>query len=384
MSGKRDDHRHRFYCNMLKTIPLFWPGWLGKMVLVLDEESEKDHAFGETLLNQTKEHFPNQTFQVKYEPLPKDPLVLTYPGQLNPPGYNRQLWSSFFIDLYTNDEVIAWLDSDSPFNFPVTISTIKANGKVRILSSECAMKVDWGESWAKTTKLAIGMPQVADFMTYFPVYIYRDTFTHCRDHILKNFNTSNFEEAYQQFHETSNALSPVNVIISYAWFFEKDRYDWNIEMCSDLSVYNNSLPEGHKIQKNDTVNGNRLLAQPQTAYHGPLNAQDYYAKLIPISYCLSISEAAKSEDMCIKYSRLDLNRLFNLFKSDMHSLKERLNIPHPCIGNHTQYCLKILKRHVKNVGDEIKDNKRRMTWEDVTTVDSIARILGVNCPPQPV
>ncbi|XP_046853991.1 uncharacterized protein LOC124447146 [Xenia sp. Carnegie-2017] len=305
MSGKRDDHRHRFYCNMLKTIPLFWPGWMGKMVLVLDNESEEDHTFGETLLNQTKKHFPNQTFKVEYEPLPKDPLVLTYPGQLNLPGYNRQLWNSFFIDLYADDEVIAWLDSDSPFIFPVTLLTIKPNGKVRILGSECAMKVAWGESWAKTTKLAIGLPQVADFMTYFPVYIYRNTFTHCREHILKNFNTSNFEEAYQQFHETSNFLSPVNVIISYAWFFEKDRYDWNIGVCSDLNVYN----------------------------------------------------------------------------SHMNGLLERLFILYPCIGNHTHYYLDVLERHIKKVGVEIKENKRRTTWDDVTTVDSIARKTGVNSSP---
>ncbi|XP_046852229.1 uncharacterized protein LOC124445553 [Xenia sp. Carnegie-2017] len=385
LSGKRQEHKKRFYCNMLKTIPLFWPGWLGKMVLILDKESKKDHAFGETLLNQTKEHFPHQAFKIDYERLPKDPKVLTFPGQKKSSGYNRQLWSSFFIDLYTDDEVIAWLDSDSPFVLPVTMSTITPHGKVRVLGTECTMPIGWVQSWAKSTEMAIGFPQVADFMTYFPVYIYRDTFTHCREHILKKFKTDNFEEAFKKFHHTGTGyISPVSVIFSYAWFFEKDRYDWNIKMCNNLDEYNKRLPEGHKILQNDIINENKLLTQPQTAYHGPLNAQDYYAKLIPISYCLSISEAGRSEDMCKKYSRSDLNRLFNLFKSDMHSIKERLNIPHPCIGNHTQYCLSILERHIKKVSVEIKENKRRMTWDDVTTVDSIARKTGVNCTPQPL
>ncbi|XP_046858013.1 LOW QUALITY PROTEIN: uncharacterized protein LOC124451447 [Xenia sp. Carnegie-2017] len=380
MSGKREDHKKRFYCNILKTVPLFWPGWLGKMVLVFDEESDEDHTFGKTLLNQIKEHFPRQTFKIEYEPLPKDPTVLTFPSQLKSPGYNRQLWSSFFIDLYSDDEVIAWLDSDSPFIFPVTMLTIKPNGKVRILGTDCTMQIGWVQSWAKTTEMAIGFPQLADFMTYFPVYMYRDTITHCREHILKNFKTDNFEEAFKNFYHTGTGyISPVSVILSYAWFFEKDRYEWDVEMCGDINVYNNRLPEGHRLQLNDIVNGNQLLRQPQTAYHGPLNTDSIYAKLIPISYCLSISEAGRKEDMC-KYSQSDLNRLFNVFKSDT----QRANPPHPCIGNHTQYCLDILKRHIKKVGVEIKKNKRRMTWDDVITVDSIAREIGVVCPLQPL
>jgi hypothetical protein len=42
-------------------------------------------------------------------------------------------WSSFLIDLYTNDDIIAWLDTDSPFLLPVTMPTIMTDGKVRIL-----------------------------------------------------------------------------------------------------------------------------------------------------------------------------------------------------------------------------------------------------------
>ena len=114
------------------------------------------------------------------------------------------------------------------------------------------MKIPRVRTWAHTTKMALGLPMVADFMTYFPVYIYRDTFTHCREYILKRFNTSNFEEAFKKSYHSAFLISPVNVVISYAWFFERDRYDWNLKICSELKLYNRRLPIGHKITPQDT------------------------------------------------------------------------------------------------------------------------------------
>ncbi|XP_046842832.1 uncharacterized protein LOC124436905 [Xenia sp. Carnegie-2017] len=382
MSGKRKDHKTRFYCNMLKTILIFWPGWLGKTVIVLDAESNEDYTFAATLLNQTTEHFPDHSFEMKYEALPIDPTVLRFPGQKKPSGYNRQLWSSFFMDLYTDDDVIAWLDSDSPFLLPVTMSTIMPNGRVRILGTDCTMGISWVKSWAKSTRKAIGWPQVADFMTYFPVYLYRDTITNCRNHILKTFQTNNFEEAFKKFYHTGTGLlSPVNVIISYAWFFENNRYEWKIELCNNLDQLNKRLPHSKNIMKESTVDESQLLTQPQTAYHGPLISKDFYANLIPISYCLSI-KFSRQENMCKKYSWSDVKQLFSLFKSDMHSV--RVEKQHPCVERKTQYCLEILKHHIKKVGVEIRENKRRMSWNDVTIVNSMAKSKGIICPRQPL
>ncbi|CAB4010078.1 Hypothetical predicted protein [Paramuricea clavata] len=379
MSTKRK-HLIRFYCNMLKTVVLFWPPSLGKMVIVLDQESEGDHRFAAQLGNQTREHFPSYIFDVRYEPLPRDGTVLDFPGKRNPPGYNRQLWSSFFIDLYTNDDIIAWLDTDSPFLLPVTMPTIMPNGKVKILGSTCTKDPSWVKSWAAVTEKAIGFPMVADFMTYFPAYIYRDTFTRCREHILKRFDTDNFEEAFKKFYHTGTGyICPVCVVISYAWYFEKDRYNWNIQTCGDVNTSNNGLPSGHKIQPEHVKD---VLTQPQTAYHGPLKADDFYAKAIPITFCLSQAAAGRKPAMCEKHPSSEINYLLNLFKADMHSIRK--NIPHPCTGNFTKSCLDILERHIEKIGGEIKTNSRRIEWEDFEKVDTLARVAGVTCPAHPV
>ena len=153
-----------------------------------------------------------------FESLPKDESVLNFEGSRRSPGYNRQLWSSFFIDLYTDERIVAWMDSDVAFLAPVTKATIFNGSRIRILGSECTMNIRWVRKWARITEMALGLPMVADFMTYFPVYIYRDTFTHCREYILKRFNTTNFEEAFHKIYHGGSSFSPVCVVISYAWF----------------------------------------------------------------------------------------------------------------------------------------------------------------------
>ena len=279
MASKLKKHRTRFYCDLFRTAVLFWPASFGKTVVVLDEESEQDHV----LSNQINQHFPDRKLEVAFESLPKDASVLKFKGTQNPRGYNRQLWSSFFIDLYTNDHIIAWMDTDVAFLAPVTKETIFNGSRIRILGSECSMKISWVQNWASVTEIALGLPMVADFMTYFPVYIYRNTFTHCREYILKRFNTSNFEEAFHKIYHGGNLISPVSVVISYAWFFERDRYDWNLKLCSELQSYNSRFPVGHKITPQDTED---ILSQPQTAFHVPYAKEPLFPSILS-SYGLS-------------------------------------------------------------------------------------------------
>ena len=106
MAGKLKEHRTRFYCDLFRTAVLFWPASFRRTVVVLDEELVEDHAYGNKLTSQIKQHFPDLKLEVAFESLPKDASVLTFKGSRKSPGYNRQLWSSFFTDLYTDDHII--------------------------------------------------------------------------------------------------------------------------------------------------------------------------------------------------------------------------------------------------------------------------------------
>ena len=264
MPGSVMEHRQRYYCDLFRTTVLYWPPSYGKTVLVLDDESGKDHEFADIVKKHARENFPDYKVEVKYEALPKDQSVLDFPSAPRGPGYNRQLWSSFFFDLYTNDPIIAWMDSDVAFVTPVTKSSIFNGTKLRVLGWDCTFHFTWVQEWALTTERALGLPYVADYMSFFPVYIYRDTFVRCRKHILKHLKVTNFEDAFKLFYHDRNMLSPVSVVLSYAWFFERSRYDWNMKLCTDLTEYNKKFPAGSKIRPEHLED---ILSEPQTAFH---------------------------------------------------------------------------------------------------------------------
>ena len=313
MAGKLKQHRTRFYCDLYRTAVLFWPASFGTTVVVLDEESVEDHVYANNLTSQIKQHFPDRKLEVAFESLPKDASILKFKGARKSPGYNRQLWSSFFIDLYTNDPIIAWMDTDVAFLAPVTKATIFNGSRIRFLGSElCSMKISWVKDWARVTEIALGLPMVADFMTYFPAYIYHNTFTRCREYILKRFNTSNFEETFQKIYHGTRYLSPVSIVISYAWFFERDRYDWNLKLCSELQSYNRRFPLRHKITPQDTED---ILSQPQTAFHVPYAKEPLFPNILS-SYCLSHEAAGNPQAMCSNHS-VSLADNFVLFYHDL-------------------------------------------------------------------
>ena len=369
MAATVPELRRRFYCVFLRLSVLFWPASLGKTVAVLDQENEEDHTFASTVLTHMKQHFPDRTFEVLYEPLPQDPIVLDFATSPKSPGYNRQLYSSFLIDLYTNDDIIAWMDADSGFVSPVTNKSIFNGTKVRVLGYDCTLIIGWVQLWARTTEKALGLPFIADFMTYFPVYIYRDTFTHWREHILRRFNTSNFEEAFKKFYRRE-FISPVSVVLSYAWYFERERYDWNLKLCTDLTEYNKRFPSEHIISPEHVV---ETLLIPQTAFH--VQHAQGVRQFVFNSYCLSQEAAGNDAEKCSNRTA-SLITNFALFNHDV----QRLGHPAPpCPKNREETCLQLLERNYNQIGLEIKQKTRKLDWKSVEIVEKVAKELKLQC-----
>ncbi|XP_022110768.1 uncharacterized protein LOC110990204 [Acanthaster planci] len=217
-----------FFCDTLRSAALFWSRKLGPISVILNEESAADHQFAGRL-RQLEGELGFQ-FDFLYEPLPNDPSILkSVRGQ----GYARQLWSSFFMDMYINASIVAWTDTDGMFTAPVTPDNIFNGQRLRVVTF-----TDWKEirkyAWEITTETAMGKTLVSNFMSYFPVYIWRDTITNCRNHVLKHMQVSSFEDAFRKLVDAPVGkmgvpFSPVNVILNYAYYFEHDRYDWHLD-----------------------------------------------------------------------------------------------------------------------------------------------------------
>ena len=169
-----------FFCDALRSAVLFWSPKLGPISVILNEESEADHRYADRL--RRLEHELGFQFNFMYEPFPNDTTILiSKRGQ----GYARQLWSSFFMDLYINESIVAWTDADAMFTTPVTPDNIFNGQRLRVVTYTIWRGVrGWG--WDKSTELALGKKLVSNFMSYFPIYMWRDTITNCRNYIVKH------------------------------------------------------------------------------------------------------------------------------------------------------------------------------------------------------
>ena len=149
-----------------------------------------------------------------------------------------QLYSSFIMDMYTVKPIIAWLDTDVIFTMPVVSErVINEKGQLRALGINQFKKFTWIDEWEHTAALALGFPLISDFMTYFPVFAYTDTIRNCRKFIMRRFGTQNFEEAFLKF--ATQCVSPVSIIMNYAYHFENERYEWHFDLAGvALNAYN--------------------------------------------------------------------------------------------------------------------------------------------------
>ena len=230
----------------------------------------------------------------------------------------------------------------------------------------------WVKQWAVSSERALGLPYVTDYMSYFPVYIYRDTFLHSREYIMKHLNVSDFEQAFRLFYFDGNWLSPVSVVLSYAWFFERDRYDWNMKLCTDLTEYNKRFPVGATIGPEHLED---ILSQPQAAFH--VRYREFLHANILISYCLSQEAAGTRLAVCEKHN-FSLSDNFYLLHHDLQRVKE---LPNICTGKNTDYCLQVLDCHYKEFGLKIKQNGRKLLWSNVVVVEKLGNEIGLTCKP---
>jgi hypothetical protein len=379
MSGTLAVHRYRFLCTLLRSTVLFWnEAYSSTLVLVLDDELESDHDFGEAVSQQLLHHefLPdwNVHLQVRYEKLPTNLDILSNQTGLEKqrPGYKRQLYSSFWSDTFVTDvqrrrmvdhkkndghgegdrdsdvdddddesddedTLLVFLDVDAMFLSPVTGPSIfddveeddpviarmmrKTNNtskqqqyrqahdqqqfltkyrRPRIYGANCSFGKDIVEKWRMTTRMAIGFPMVADFMTTFPVYIYASTIRNCRQFILQRMGTSNMEDAFAWLNPPTFAMSPICILLNYAWYYERHRYSWSFQICNNDWVDDSKhkmIPPQDRIvieeEDNDgirTIRSNVHIGQgtpwPQTAFHQPY-ARHLTNTTLEASYCLA-------------------------------------------------------------------------------------------------
>jgi hypothetical protein len=220
--------------NLCSTLNIFLNRDKYKFGIILDDESLEDHELGNKLLKDDK------TDYIYYEPLPDNHLKLFQALAWSEMrwGYDRQQWSTFYMDIFAQQDIIGVVDSDSTFTSYLTDEAIMTlDGKIKIKGIK-PLK-DW-EHWCielKNTFIFKDGSQYSndDFALKFkteyalmetnimPIFFWKETFINFRNYISDQFKMS-FDEAYKIF--SVKPYCQFNILANYALKFESDKYQF--------------------------------------------------------------------------------------------------------------------------------------------------------------
>ena len=290
----------RFYCWILRSAVVFWDvKRYGRILLILDGDTKDSNEKLTRALDGLKH--PYLDFRYVYEAPPKNKKEFeekTKRQSLRNYGYQVQLYSMFLMDLYTNSSVIAYTDTDAPFILPVGQSDIfSEEGKLKVIGIRTVIQ-GLDIQWLKATNNLLGLPMVFDFMSYFPVYLYPSSIKNCREFITKRLNVNTFEEAFLK--GSIHFVSSVNVILTYAFFYERDRYDWHLDIgeAETLAAFNIKY---FLMLHNSPIQPHDIQAKPHDTVHA-----SYYTRLrhhpLELAIChLQIKLGRNNAKICSQY-----------------------------------------------------------------------------------
>ena len=197
---------------LLHSMSVFWNATrFGRLIIILDDESLNDHILGNSL---EKEY---DWITVKYE----KPMSHIYHSG----GRSRSQWSNFWSDNYTDKEYIGIVDNDAIMVTLPTESDFFRDGKP-IIQAKLGIGGDaWWHKTPRSTQIALGLPEMARCMSYFPVIIKRKHFIMMRAHICKNAGRTDFDEVFQNF-SAPDEYSQFSIFCNYLWYFHRDEYEW--------------------------------------------------------------------------------------------------------------------------------------------------------------
>lgn len=207
-----------------------WPWEFWPVVFVFDRESSGDEDMAWSLIKRYP--FVN----VSYQSLPEDSDAL-FPGKFQgSKGYDRQQYDTFFLDLHTSADAIAIMDTDVTLSGFVMPEGIFAPGgrkedgghRIRIKGTQY---YEWHQ---QSTAEMIGKYSIGDFMCHFPIVFWRSTLANLRRHLARQSTNGSAEgtldDVWRRLARDHDGIySQFTVIGSYAWHYERDRYDWHIE-----------------------------------------------------------------------------------------------------------------------------------------------------------
>ena len=190
--------------------------------------------------------------------------------------YEFQQWATFYLDTYADKyakmhglqspPILAIIDADAQLQTLATPQSIfpEYNHSNIVFKQKLNIKLEDSDFKLRAHGLAMGLfseathlllnrSQVANFMVTFPVYVYKTTLANLRQYVSKLHNKT-FDAAFEEtMIKSPSYYSQFAIILTYAYWFEHDRYSFHIQSprntLVDLLTTQNSVPHNSFILK---------------------------------------------------------------------------------------------------------------------------------------
>ncbi len=315
--GDEQQLRH----NLIPTLGIFVNRREFPFAVVLDEEAGADHALGDRLSAE------GLCDRLVYEPLPSDWRRLfqgvAFPPPRNRWGYDRQQWSTFYMDTHSERDVLGVVDSDATFYSYLTRKNI-FSGDGRVLLSAYRLSRDSRSHLVRrlarsedgcayrNDRVALGEDAPYDGMlpNRMPIWFWRSTYSACRAHIALQWGTD-FDAAFETFSRAP--YSAFNILANYAIRHEPDRYAVHLMDSPDQEVV--SVGQNGCISALDLAAGGlrtfrvsrdeQLPAAIKQAYHHLVADTGHLNRLARVSGGATIGQAQANRHYATVWEEID-------------------------------------------------------------------------------
>ena len=203
------------YKNVLvRSMKLFVPSNIAKLVVVLDEENPQNKQFGDEI----KKEWPYP--DICFRP-PGDPEI--YYGW----GKARMFWDMMHPDLCTNATYVGFVDTDTLFDTIVTPQLLFEDNKPIIVAK---IGLAPYACWVKTTERFLKKKEVMQCMSTFPVTVKTEHMKLMREQLSKQFG-KDFGAVFRDsaLNGQPHCICQFSFMCNYLWYYHRDEYAWHLQ-----------------------------------------------------------------------------------------------------------------------------------------------------------
>ena len=204
---------------LFKSMNLFFVKSLASTVVVLDSEKPADWDYGKELLKR----YSQMSLRMCYmNPIPQD-VIDNW-------GKARMYLDMMHADTCTQREFVGFLDVDTLFVTAVTEDLLFEDAKPIVTGRIGTPRVP---CWIATAEYILGLKQVMQCMSYFPVVFKVSHIVEMRKYVEKIHNKEFmevFKIAPQEAKVEKRCYCHYSIMCNYVWYHHREAYAWHLQV----------------------------------------------------------------------------------------------------------------------------------------------------------